>query len=54
MNLYIRKPVFGEDCRRAVKVNLVLQDIFDPKRNKNLDRYTGYSPKHNSELYCAP
>jgi hypothetical protein len=36
-NILFRKPVFGEDCRKAVKVNLVLGDIFEVKRHKNTD-----------------
>lgn len=38
----MRKPVFGEDCRRAIKVSLIFQDVFDSKRSKNLDRYNAY------------
>ena len=38
----MRKPVFGEDCRRAIKVGLIFQDVFDSKRSKNLDRYNAY------------
>ena len=41
-NLVMRKPVFGEDCRRAIKVSLIFQDVFDSKRSKNLDRYNAY------------
>ena len=36
----LRKPVYGEDCRRAIKVNLLFSDVFDAKRNKNLDKNT--------------
>ena len=38
INLFVRRPVFGEDCRRSVKVNLLFSDVFDAKRTKNLDR----------------
>jgi len=37
--LSFRKPVYGEDCRRAVKVNLLFGDVFEVKRHKNLDIY---------------
>ena len=38
VNLHMKKPVFGEDCRKAIKVNLLFGDVFDTKRHKNLDR----------------
>lgn len=34
-----RKPVYGEDCRKAVKINLLFGDVFEVKRHKNIDRY---------------
>ena len=34
-----KKPVYGEDCRKAVKINLLFGDVFEVKRHKNLDRY---------------
>jgi hypothetical protein len=54
LNLVIRKPVFGEDCRRAVKINLLFQDVFDVKRHKNLDRFSGYDSKQDLDLASAP
>ena len=38
-NLLFRKPIYGEDCRKAIKINLLFNDVFDVKRNKNADRY---------------
>lgn len=34
----MRKPVYGEDSRRAIKVQLLFSDVFDVKRHKNLDK----------------
>lgn len=34
----MRRPVYGEDCRRAVRINLLFNDVFDTKRAKNLYR----------------
>ena len=34
----MRRPVYGEDCRRAVRVSLLFHDVFDTKRAKNLYR----------------
>lgn len=44
VNLHMRKPVFGEDCRKAIKINLLFGDVFDSKRHKNLDRTTAEKP----------
>jgi len=51
VNLHVRKPVYGEDCRRAIKVALVFGDVFDAKRHKNLDRYGSQS---QADLFQAP
>lgn len=37
-SLLLKKPIYGEDCRKAVKVNLIFNDLFDVKRHKNLDK----------------
>ena len=50
----MRRPVFGEDCRRSVKINLLFGDVFDAKRSKNLDRYTSESPQSLRDLDTAP
>jgi hypothetical protein len=44
VNLHFRRPVFGEDCRKAIKVNLLFGDVFDAKRHKNLDRISSSKP----------
>jgi hypothetical protein len=44
VNLHLRRPVFGEDCRKAIKVNLLFGDVFDAKRHKNLDRLSSTKP----------
>jgi len=46
----MRRPVYGEDCRRAVRINLLFNDVFDPKRSKNLFR--GDHP--TADLISAP
>jgi hypothetical protein len=57
-NLIMRRPVFGEDCRRAIKVGILFQDVFDVKRSKNLDRYNAYTPDDDlrtfHEVHSAP
>jgi hypothetical protein len=53
-NLLLRKPVYGEDCRKAVKVNLLFNDVFDIKRYKNADRYTKVDPRTEKDLIKAP
>ena len=50
VNLHLKKPVYGEDCRRAIKVSLLFGDVFDAKRHKNLDRYN----PTQSDLFQAP
>jgi len=52
VNLHMRRPVFGEDCRRAIKVNLLFGDVFDARRHKNLDRITHSKPL--SDHFQAP
>mmetsp|Transcript_27432 Transcript_27432/g.26498 ORF Transcript_27432/g.26498 Transcript_27432/m.26498 type:complete len:117 (+) Transcript_27432:1045-1395(+) len=54
MNLLFREPVYGEDARRAVKVNLLFGDIFDNKRHKNVDRYSKLDSAWVSDLDQAP
>jgi hypothetical protein len=50
----MRRPVFGEDCRRSVKINLLFSDVFDAKRNKNLDRYQSENRRAIQDLDGAP
>ena len=53
-NLILRKPVFGDDCRRAVKVNFLFSDVFEVKRHKNLDKYNKTSHHYIEDLDKAP
>jgi hypothetical protein len=46
--------VFGEDCRRAVRIGLVFSDIFDVKRHKNLDKYSKLQQTQVNDLEKAP
>lgn len=41
-NILVRKPVYGEDTRNAIKITLLFGDLFDVKKHKNLDRYSYY------------
>jgi len=50
----MRRPVYGEDCRRSVKINLLFSDVFDTKRTKNLDRYQSDSHIPLKDLDTAP
>jgi hypothetical protein len=50
----MRRPVYGEDCRRAVKVPLLLSDVFDARRNKNLDKYQAEDKNAIKDLESAP
>lgn len=50
----MRRPVYGEDCRRSVKINLLFSDVFENKRNKNLDRYQAEDHKAIQDLDTAP
>ena len=54
LNLFMRRPVYGEDCRRSVKINLLFSDVFDAKRNKNLDRYQCEDRRAIQDLDGAP
>ena len=44
-NLIFRKPVYGEDCIKAVKTKLLFSNVLDVKKHKNLDKNT----KNNSD-----
>ena len=49
-----QKPVYGEDCKKAIKVNILFSDVFDNKRHKNLDRYGKNSEGFQKELERIP
>lgn len=49
-----RKPVYGEDCRKAIKINLLFNDVFDVKRHKNADKYNKNEANILRELESAP
>ena len=46
--------MFGEDCRRAVRVNMLFTDIFDSKRHKNLETQSENDQTLITELDRAP
>ena len=46
--------MYGEDCRKAVKINLLFNDVFDAKRYKNADRYNKSDPNVINDLEKAP
>jgi hypothetical protein len=52
--LILRRPIYGEDCRRAIKINLLFSDIFENKRNKNLDKCTKNNASAVADLLRAP
>jgi hypothetical protein len=50
----LRKPVYGEDCRNAIKLNLLFSDAFDVKRHKNLDKTSKVNSNDIYDLGKAP
>jgi hypothetical protein len=50
----MKKPVYGDDCKKAIKINLLFSDVFEVKRHKNVDRYNKADPTAISDLDRAP
>ena len=50
----MKKPIYGEDCKKAIKINLLFSDVFEVKRHKNLDRSNKTDTAAIIELDRAP
>ncbi len=52
--MLFRSPIYGEDCRKSIKINLLFSDVFEVKRHKNLDRYSKNDSAAYNELFSVP
>jgi hypothetical protein len=50
----LRKPVYGENCRKSVKIDLLFSDVFEAKRHKNVDKFSKGQSWALKELESAP
>ena len=50
----MKKPVYGDDCRKAIKINLLFGEVFETKRHKNADRYNKHDTSAMKDLVRAP
>jgi len=51
MNIMMRKPVFGEDTRKAIKIDILFSSLFDSKRFQYMTRYDSKSSTKINDIY---